>query len=282
LKFKDGIEEIPIEERESEEVRYIQGLHNGSIVDVLLTPEKSPAANYGFDVTPARLVTGLITERGICEPSEEGILKLFPEIRGSKESGSRVRFVTEFISDEVPRNPRLEELKYWCRQFHENNLTPLYENASVGNLSFRVENGKNSFIITASAINSKYELPDSCFVKVSSCEIEKSKVYAYGNRKPSSESMLHYAIYIQRPDVNAIFHGHCQEILNSGNKFGIPETSKEEPFGSMELIQRTLEVLEKNKNVNFFLLKNHGFVSLGRTMKDAGELALEMYKKCCE
>ena len=46
---------------------------------MLLTPEDSPARNYGFDVTPARLVTGLITERGICAASEEGVLGLYPE-----------------------------------------------------------------------------------------------------------------------------------------------------------------------------------------------------------
>ena len=46
---------------------------------VLICPETTPAANYGFDVTPARLVSGLITERGICPASEEGILSLFAE-----------------------------------------------------------------------------------------------------------------------------------------------------------------------------------------------------------
>ena len=73
------MKEIPIEERSAEEVRYIQGLHEGEVKKVLLTPMKSPAANYAFDVTPARLVTGLITERGICAASEEGILELFPK-----------------------------------------------------------------------------------------------------------------------------------------------------------------------------------------------------------
>jgi methylthioribose-1-phosphate isomerase len=57
----------------------IAGLHNGEIFTVQLTPENSTAANYGFDVTPARLVTGIITERGICEASEQGILSLYPE-----------------------------------------------------------------------------------------------------------------------------------------------------------------------------------------------------------
>ncbi|MBN2067889.1 MAG: S-methyl-5-thioribose-1-phosphate isomerase [Candidatus Diapherotrites archaeon] len=77
--IRDGVKEIPIEEREPEEVKYIQGFCNGEMKKVLLTPEKSNAANYAFDVTPARLVTGLITERGICKASEEGILALFPE-----------------------------------------------------------------------------------------------------------------------------------------------------------------------------------------------------------
>ncbi len=77
----DGLKEIPIEEREGDEVRFIQGLHGGEIKRVLLTPEGSGAANFGFDVTPSRHVTGLITERGICRANEEGILGLFPEKR---------------------------------------------------------------------------------------------------------------------------------------------------------------------------------------------------------
>ncbi len=80
--IKDGVREIPIEQRGEEEVKYIQGLSEGEVRRVLLTPEESPAANYAFDVTPARLVTGLITERGVAEASEEGLLALYPERRG--------------------------------------------------------------------------------------------------------------------------------------------------------------------------------------------------------
>ena len=79
--ISDGIKEIPIEERNSDEVRYIQGLCKGELLTVLLTPESSKAANYAFDVTPARLVSGLITERGICRASEDSILCLYPEKR---------------------------------------------------------------------------------------------------------------------------------------------------------------------------------------------------------
>jgi methylthioribose-1-phosphate isomerase len=78
---RDGVADIPIEQRDGAEVKQIQGLHEGEIKSVLLTPPDSPAANYAFDVTPARLVTGLITERGICEASESGVLGLYPEKR---------------------------------------------------------------------------------------------------------------------------------------------------------------------------------------------------------
>jgi len=77
--IKDGIKQIPIEERGSYEVKYIEGLCQSSVKEVLLTPEKSPAVNYAFDVTPSRLVTGLITDRGICKANKQSVLKLYPE-----------------------------------------------------------------------------------------------------------------------------------------------------------------------------------------------------------
>jgi methylthioribose-1-phosphate isomerase len=71
--------EILIEERAAEEVNHADGWVDGRLVEVRIAPENSPAANYGFDVTPRRLVTGLITERGICQANEQSLLSLFPE-----------------------------------------------------------------------------------------------------------------------------------------------------------------------------------------------------------
>ena len=76
--IRDG-SEIPIEERGAEELKYAEGWRDGKTVEVRVAPEESPAANYGFDVTPRRLVTGLITERGVCKADEKSILELFPE-----------------------------------------------------------------------------------------------------------------------------------------------------------------------------------------------------------
>jgi methylthioribose-1-phosphate isomerase len=76
----DGVAEIPIEERDAGEVRFISGkTADGRIETVQLCPDSTPARNWGFDVTPAKYITGLITERGLGEASEEGILALFPE-----------------------------------------------------------------------------------------------------------------------------------------------------------------------------------------------------------
>ena len=70
--------EIPIEERNSEELSHIEGLdENGNIKKIQIYPKKSKSMNLAFDVTPAKYVTGLITEKGLCEASEEGLKKLF-------------------------------------------------------------------------------------------------------------------------------------------------------------------------------------------------------------
>jgi methylthioribose-1-phosphate isomerase len=80
-KSRDGLKEIPIEERDSTEVTDIYGVSDSKRIHVRTTAPDTPVSNYAFDVTPARLVTGLITERGICDASEEGLLELFPEMR---------------------------------------------------------------------------------------------------------------------------------------------------------------------------------------------------------
>ena len=77
--IRDGLKEIPIEQRNAEEVSHVQGLVDGKVEKVLISPTKSPVVNYGFDVTPAKYVTGLITDRGLCSASEEGLSTLFPE-----------------------------------------------------------------------------------------------------------------------------------------------------------------------------------------------------------
>jgi methylthioribose-1-phosphate isomerase len=77
----DGVKQIPIEERAGRELSHISGrTEDGRIATVCVVPEGSGLANYAFDVTPGRLVTGLITERGVCPASRRGLSSLFPEM----------------------------------------------------------------------------------------------------------------------------------------------------------------------------------------------------------
>lgn len=86
--LNEGVKEIPIEERNPGEVAEIEGWDGTGYKSVRLVPPKSRVANFGFDVTPARLVTGLITERGICRANKQSILKLFPQFENNKIQNS--------------------------------------------------------------------------------------------------------------------------------------------------------------------------------------------------
>ncbi|HLO59406.1 MAG TPA: S-methyl-5-thioribose-1-phosphate isomerase [Bacteroidales bacterium] len=77
--LSEGAGETPIEERNGNEVTFMEGLKNGEVMEVEILPPGTPVANYGFDITPARLVTGIITERGISNANKKSIFTLFPE-----------------------------------------------------------------------------------------------------------------------------------------------------------------------------------------------------------
>ena len=108
-----------------------------------------------------------------------------------------VKFKTEFVSDEIVSDERIERLRYWCNQFHFRNLAPPYQGGSFWNLSFRLKDGYDDIIITGAKTDLGDNLPNDCFVKVESCNFEDRTVYASGTREPSSESMVHFAIYFK-------------------------------------------------------------------------------------
>jgi len=79
INIKNGFKEIPVEERDEKEVLYTEGLYNDEIVNARISPGNARAANYAFDITPSALITGLITEKGICGARKEDIEKLLSE-----------------------------------------------------------------------------------------------------------------------------------------------------------------------------------------------------------
>ena len=193
----------------------------------------------------------------------------YQEKPGEGSEKVQPKFKTEFLSQVIPDDERILELKHWCSEFIKSGLMPSYETGAYGNLSFRIKEGSNEFIITSSGLKD----PESkeSFARVSSIDFEKQIVYAHGKREPSSESMFHFLIYQNRPDVNAIFHGHCDKLLKCYEKLNIPCTKKEEPYGTIELANQILDILDKN---NFLIIKNHGFISLGSDMDTAGKSAI--------
>jgi len=185
----------------------------------------------------------------------------------------KIRFNISFVSDEVPRDARIDELKEWCERFQRKGLTPEFEGNYTGNLSFRSREG---FVITASGLKSKENLGNDCFVYVKNYDEQGNTVYIEGSRQPSSEAVMHFLIYKTRKEVNAVFHGHNDAIIMNAEKLGFPVTEREYEPGTIELAKEALKVLGDK---NLIVLKNHGFVSLGRTMKEAGELALATLKR---
>lgn len=178
---------------------------------------------------------------------------------------------------EAPTDYRIEELIYWCGIFNDYNLAPPYPDGSYGNLSFRVEDEKIDFIITTSRTGLG-ALRNECFARVCGVDFGRRVIDAcvVKGKEPSSESMVHFVIYRERPEINAVFHGHSPEILAAAEKLGILITGREVPYGTRESVEEVISIL---KSESFLAMKNHGFLALGRTMQEAGELTMRMYRQ---
>ncbi|MBI4044417.1 MAG: class II aldolase/adducin family protein [Candidatus Diapherotrites archaeon] len=186
------------------------------------------------------------------------------------------KFETFFSAKEIPKNPENGELIKWGKIFAMNGLAPKYgKKSSSGNLSFRTKNG---MVITRSGSDLE-NLRENELVEVNACDEEKFSVHAKGLFVPSSESFEHFEIYRARPEINAVFHGHSQEILLAAKKLRITETINPVPYGTIENLCEVMNVLGKN---DFLVMKNHGFLSLGKTIDECGEKALWFQKKAME
>lgn len=181
----------------------------------------------------------------------------------------RIRFNSVFVSDQTPSGSEVEELKFWSREFQKNGLTPEVDGNYTGNLSFR---SKEGFVITASGLKSKGNLTDDCFVYVKAYDEKSNTFVVEGMRQPSSETLMHMLIYKSNRGVNAVFHGHCDAIVCNAEGLGLPVTGREYASGTVELAHEVLKVVGGGMLV---VLRNHGFVALGETMRGAGELALK-------
>lgn len=97
-----------------------------------------------------------------------------------------------------------------------------------------------------------------------------------GRHEPSSESLMHAAIYAARPAVGAVFHGHSDAILRAAGRLGLPVTQREQPYGTPAMADAVLDVLSGHSLV---IMRNHGFVALGRTPAEANAAVEKLLAK---
>jgi L-fuculose-phosphate aldolase len=167
----------------------------------------------------------------------------------------------------------LPELIKWCTVFSEKAYAPPYPGGSSGNLSFRSISGENKFIITTSYTKLGVEMTERDFVEVVECIPEENTILYNGVKSPSSESFMHDYIYKNKPEINAVFHGHSDDIMNIARKKGYPQTLYEAPYGTLELAESIIDVIG---NYTIIIIKNHGFVTIGKTLDEAGKNVLQL------
>lgn len=175
------------------------------------------------------------------------------------------KFRTVFARREPPRDDCLPELMEWCRRFARLGLV----GPAMGNLSCRTLAG---FIITPTGTDPATIAADQ-FVAVLGVDAGRQEVTVVGTGSPSSESLMHAAIYGARAEVNAVFHAHHAGVLAAADRRGWPVTARVQPYGTPAMAEEVLRILG---NHPVFILREHGFVALGATMAEAGQRVEEM------
>ena len=188
---------------------------------------------------------------------------------GEKYGGRK--FETVFISRELPDDTRTAEIMELGVKFHKMGLLPAEEGGHAGNMSFRNHKG---FVITAGGVN-KGRLTPRNFVQVLSCNMDLKKVEAEGELEPSSETFIHYLIYRERADVNAIIHVHDKLVMQHFEKLKIKSTKAEHPYGTVELAYEVEKALGHQRVI---VVKGHGIISLGKSPWEAGNMIMAAHQ----
>jgi ribulose-5-phosphate 4-epimerase/fuculose-1-phosphate aldolase len=182
------------------------------------------------------------------------------------------KFETLFRTRMPVTDRRLSELGEWCKRFSDHGLAPPSAGGFAGNMSIRTERG---LIISAAGADLGHMQAED-FVRVLEVDMERRRVLVEGLKESSSESLLHQAIYRQRPEVNAVFHGHDDVILRQANQLSLPITVEEQPYGTIDLMEEVLRVLGDHL---FVVIRKHGFLAMGKSMDQAGTAALRHHDR---
>ncbi|MCM8794251.1 MAG: class II aldolase/adducin family protein [Candidatus Omnitrophica bacterium] len=170
-------------------------------------------------------------------------------------------------------DPRLKELIRWGSVFHEMGLAPSYGKGSHGNLSVRSPAG---CLITATQ-TFLGELEESDFVEITGCDFSVSPpvVSVRGKGRPSTDSLIHWSIYLWRPQTACILHAHDPLTLRYAEDLGFLQTVRPADAGSPELV----DLIRPLAPEDYFLVRDHGFVASGATVFQAAQVALSAHKR---
>jgi ribulose-5-phosphate 4-epimerase/fuculose-1-phosphate aldolase len=192
------------------------------------------------------------------------------------ECGVRIKYEPVARDRRPNRYAEMDRLAHWCRIFDEEGVAPVEGGASAGNLSFRTPSG---FVITATRTRLKSDIPWHGFVEVVRTDWLDWAVHYLGENPPSSDVFLHDSIYKARPDVNAVLHGHDPLVMERADalarEFDLVVTPEATEFGLREDAEKTAAALGSHPYV---IRRGHGFVAVGRTLDEAGELAVRVHR----
>lgn len=267
---------IPIEERHGDEVSFICGLlPDGSTASVRLCPLESAARNWAFDVTPARLITHLITERGLCPASESGILAIFPE----HSPETKVRFCAEHcnapLSAPIGEVARLDAQRTRLHDAHLIGVLP--DGVGFGNVSARLGTG---FVITGSATGGPRELGPDGYAVVEACFPEENRVVSHGPTRPSSEAMTHAAIYAAKSAVGSVAHAHAPELFRRLMARDCPRIPESAAYGTPAMACAVAELLAALPDAGLFITLGHpdGIFAFGPTPEATAQILFDQLK----
>lgn len=152
------------------------------------------------------------------------------------------------------------------------------EELGYGNLSKRV--AKDEFIITGTQTGKLPNLNGMQYTRVVKCDLNRMKVEAVGPINPSSESLTHYAIYSQCPQIQFIFHVHHKGLWEYMLNNDFDATKADVNYGTQEMAQEAIRCIG-NKNSGIFAMTGHedGVISYGQTSEDAGKILLDTLKR---
>ena len=175
------------------------------------------------------------------------------------------------IEQRAPEDPRIPTLIWWAARFAAMGFTPSYGPGDHGNMSCRSARG---LIISARETSKSNMRPDQ-FVEVTALDDSnpRPRLTCRGPLPPSTDALLHWRVYQRRPEIHAILHGHDAAALANAQALRLPITGPSAAKPSMALVEDACRLIADH---DYILLRDHGFLVLGRTIDEAGELAREI------